>query len=138
MATINPVPTLSTDGWVRSSAKRIDYLMVYFFVSDRLQSTLYPTSISSLPWILKENPRDMAVAAEAVRKQLNIYLTAYYDSVNIDVTVADTDPLVSATLSTMTITATVTLNGETFSVSKLLSIVDGKLSEFSDLNNTAE
>jgi len=137
MATINPVPTLSTDGWVRSNAKRVDYLMVYFFVSDYLQSTLYAGSISSFPWIMKENPRDMTAAAESVRKQLNIYLGTYYDSVDINVTVADTDPTVSGSKTTMTIDATVTLNGETFSVAKLLSIVDGKLAEFSDLNNNA-
>lgn len=138
MANINPVPTLSTDGWVRSSAKRIDFLMVYFFVSDYLQTTLYRGKVSSFPWIMKEHPRDMSAAAEATRKQLNIYLSTYYDSVRIDVTVADTDPTVSATKTTMTIDATVTLNGETFSVAKLLSIVDGKLAEFSDLNNNAQ
>lgn len=138
MATINPVPTLSTDGWVRSNSKRIDYLLVYFFVSDYLQSTLYQDKVSSLPWILKENPRDMNAAAEAVRRQLNIYLAAYYDSVSIDVSVEDTDPTVSAAKTTMMIRATVTLNGETFQVPKLLKIVDGKLAEFSDLNNTAE
>lgn len=136
MATINPVPTLSTDGWVRAPAKRIDYLMVYFFVSDRLQSTLYKDQVSSFPWIMKEHPRDMDSAAEAVRRQLFTYLSAYYDSASIDVSVAETDPKVSASKVTMTITATVTLNGVTFSVAKLLNIVDGKLAEFSDLNNS--
>lgn len=136
MATVNPVPTLSMDGFVRASAKRIDYLLVYFFVSDFLQSTIYKGKISSLPWILKENPRDMNIAAEAVRRQLNIYLSAYYDSVSIDVSVEDSDPTVSTTKVTLTVGVTVTLNGETFQTWKLLNVVDGKLADFSDLNNS--
>lgn len=136
MATVNPVPTLSMDGYVTASAKRMDYLLVYFFTSDFLQSTVYKGKISSLPWILKEYPRDMNLAAAAVRRQLNTYLSAYYDSVSIDIDVQDSDPTDSASKTTMTIGVTVSLNGETFQAWKLLNILDGKLTEFADLNNS--
>lgn len=135
MATVNPVPTLSSNGWVTAEAPRLDYLMVYFFLTDKLQSTLYEANIASLPWILKEHPKDMDSASEEVRKTLFTYLSPYYDSVDVNVSWAETDPTVSSTKVTMTIYATVTLNGITKSAGKILEVVDGKMVEFSDINN---
>lgn len=135
MSTVNPVPTMSTNGWVTAEAPRLDYLMVYFFLTDKLQSTLYEANIVSLPWILKENPKDMDVACEEVRKQLFTYLRPYYDSVALDVNWVNTNPDTDATKVTMTIYATVTLNGITKSAGKVLDVVDGKMVEFADINN---
>ena len=135
MATVNPVPTLSTNGWVTAEAPRLDYLMVYFFLTDKLQSTLYESYIASLPWILKENPKNMDTASDQVRQTLFTYLRPYYDSVDVTVNWAETDPTTSSTKVTLTIYATVTLNGITKSAGKILDVVDGKMVEFSDINN---
>lgn len=136
MATVNPVPTLSNNGWVTAEAPRLDYLMVYFFLTDKLQSTLYESAIASLPWILAQYPKDMDRACEEVRKALFTYLTPYYDQVGVDVQQTDTDPTTSSSKVTMTIYATVTLNGVTKSAGKVLGIVDGKMVEFADINNS--
>jgi len=135
MATVNPVPTLSLSGWVTSPVQRIDYLLVYYFTSDKLQTTVYRDKVSSLQWTLSAYPRDMDAAKDAVRREIYTYMSRYYDSVDVNVSWEDTSPDKSASQVTMTISMNVTLNGEIYNVGKVLTIVDGKMTEFADINN---
>lgn len=132
---VNPVPTLSTDGWVTSPAPRLDYLFVYAFESDFLQSVIYNGKVTSVQWILAQNPKDMNAAAEALKTALITYFQRYYDSATVEVVASDTVPATSATKTTLTIYVSVILDGITYNAGKILSIVDGKMASFKDINN---
>jgi hypothetical protein len=74
-------------------------------------------------------------ASEEIRKTLFTYLSPYYDSVDVNVNWAETSPSTDSTKVTITIYATVTLNGVTKSAGKILEVVNGKMVEFADINN---
>lgn len=137
MATVSSVPTLSSSGWVKTPAEKIDFLMTYFVYTIKNQTTVFGSNATSLQACLENAGNDMNAACANVRSALITYLGRYYDSVNVDVTFALTDPTTSASLTTMSITITVTENGLSYSIEQLLQLIDGKFQSFIDITSAA-
>lgn len=135
MAAVIPVPTLSTAGWIDTPAEKIDYLITYFVYTIANQTSLYGKFATSFQAVIQANAGNMENTVAGTRDALNTYLKRYYDSASIDVSYALSDPTNSASLATITISATVTENGQTFSIKKALTTVDGKFQAFVDLTN---
>lgn len=137
MATNRPVPTLSSSGWVGAAgtapAEKIDYLMTYFVYTIKNQTTVFGSNATSLQALLEDAGNDMNRASSNMRTALITYLGRYYDSVNVDVTYALTDPTNSSSLTTLTINVTVTENGLSYSIARQLQLVNGKFQAFIDL-----
>jgi len=130
------VPTLSTAGWVNTPAEKIDLLITYFVYTISNQTTIYGTNATSFQQILEANMGNMNATTSATRSALNTYLKRYYDSVNIDVSYALSDPTNSESLATMTISATVTEGSQTYSIEKSLSTLNGKFQAFIDATSS--
>lgn len=136
MADVIPVPTLSTFGYVRTPAEKIDFLLAHFFYSDKLQTAIYGDKVASFQWIIEEKAGSMVDTCRKVQQDLSAYLRRYYQTTDVSVKFEDEDPKKSSTRVRMLINATVTENGIRYSVSKLVRIIDGKFKEFMDINNT--
>jgi len=135
MATIAAVPTLSTSGWVKTPAEKIDLLITYFVYTIENQTTLYKGASTSFQQILESNMGNMDSTVAATRSALISYLSRYYASVNVDVSYELSDPTNSLSLATMSIAATVTENDQTYSIEKALTLVNGKFQAFVDSTN---
>lgn len=129
------MPTLSTFGWVSNPYEKLDFALAHFFESDRLQSTIYPNSVSSFQWILQNNSNNPAAAADQVRGVLNTYLQRYYDTAIVSVSVEPEDVKKPGTRTIMKLAVTVTQDGKEYDAHRLALLSDGKFLQFVNINN---
>lgn len=129
------VPTLSTFGWVKNPAEKIDFLLTHMFYADKFQTCLYGNNVTSVQWILEESSGNIDTAVTALRQAINNYLSRYYENVIADISYQDEDPEKSTSKVRMTLAIQVTENGVEHQVSRLVSLVDGRFREFISINN---
>jgi hypothetical protein len=136
MASVTPVPTLSTFGWVQNPSEKIDFLLVHFFYADKSQTSIYGKNVSSLPWLIEQNTQSMVDTANAIRTALNSYLGRYYETVSTQVSFRDENPEQSSSKVFFSLYISVTENGVEYSAEKLVTVIDGRFKEFTNINNT--
>lgn len=132
---VPPVPSLSTFGWVKNPAERIDFLLTHMFYADKLQTSLYGNNVTSIQWILEESSGSLDKATVAMRQAINTYLLRYYDSVQVDISTTEENPDVSSTKVRMSLQISVVEDGVEYQVSRLISLVDGRFRQFINTNN---
>ena len=84
------VPTLDGIGWIDKGVSiKLDWLLANFFTSDGSQSSLYYRMFKTYQVINADNVND----AEQLRSSMEVYLQAYlskfFDSVTVEVSLAD-------------------------------------------------
>lgn len=85
MAAVKYYPSLSEDAWVDSPIKIADNLFSCFFTSEFSQSYIYQGHITSFPYILQDNQGDITSTINAVRSELSIYFSRYFNNVVVEV-----------------------------------------------------
>lgn len=84
-----PVPTLSTDGWVYDTAKRLDHLLANAWMCESTQSDDYQGKITSVPDIFAQIGSRLDTAPALLEEALTRYLTCYFDSVTVSASLTD-------------------------------------------------
>lgn len=127
-------PSLSESGWLNSTVQTVDALLSHFFCSDRSQSYIYPTSISSLPWILQDTQGDMSQTIAATRTTLSGYFSKYFNNVVVEVAevLNEAEPSKGAISIYIKFTDA---DGKEHNVGKMLQITDTTISKIIELNN---
>lgn len=133
MSTI-PVPSLSFAGWIRSPAEKADALFSHFYESEKAQTVLYGDRVSNLQWIIEEYGSDIVNLTNKLRQGIEQYLSAYYDTVNVDITTNNNAENLNGNIN-ITVYIDVTEDGKTYSFGKLLNITDSKIQKIIGLNN---
>lgn len=87
---VKMVPTLDGIGWIDKGVSiKLDWLLSNFFTSDGSQSSLYYRMFETYQVINADNVND----AEQLRLNMEVYLQAYlgkyFDSVTVEVSLAD-------------------------------------------------
>lgn len=129
------LPTLSTGGFVKDPAQVLDTLLSYFFVADYSQSNAHYGKVSSLPYIIKDKSNDISGLKRSVESALDTLLSGYFDSINIDVTVEQKNR--DAESYDIQLAGTVTLDGKSYGIAKLLSVANDSLIKTANLTNNA-
>ena len=82
------LPTLSSNGWVTRSSRKIDYLISYYSIADYSQSSFFLGQVKSLPYLLQKHQNDMIGLRDAIENDLRDLLNAYFDGceVLVDIT----------------------------------------------------
>lgn len=127
-------PSLSEDGWVKSSVKIADKLLCDWFESDFSQSYLYSGLISSLPYIIQNKQGNVAATADEVRLNLTAYFRRYFN----DVVVESTDNTSADNPSKGSITLYIKFTdseGSEYVIGRLFEIADMAVTKIIDLNN---
>ncbi len=135
MATVIPVPTLSTQGFVRDLSGKLDTLLAHFFLSDYNETQLYPGAVTSLPELIQRCGGDAVQAVPLIKDALQAYLGPYYPSLQLDVsprTPLDIDPSIKVELL---ITIAIRDGDSIGSFKRLVLAEDSKLSSIIKLNN---
>jgi hypothetical protein len=129
------MPTLSTFGWVMNPLEKLDFALAHFFESDKLQTSIYGSNVTSFPWILEQHSHDVIQAADQVRSALNTYLSRYYDGANVDVKVTPENTTSPGSRMRMSLAVSVIDNGSEYQASRLALLSEGKLLQFINANN---
>lgn len=120
-----PVPTLSSKGWLYGPAEKADYLMAYFFISDYSQSYAHLGNVKSLPYLIRQTTGDHRELPSLIISSLGSLLSAYFDSANVECSIPNINDPTTAQLEVRVI-ATVSQDGKNYSLGKLVSFVDSK------------
>lgn len=135
MASSNKLlPTLSSDDWVEGTEKKADYLLAHFFESDYSQTSLYLGRISSLSWVIQEGNNDMNRTLSLLRATINDYLSRYFESVETEVSINQDNQPSSYVFLNLYIGFTDS-DGNEYTLSRLLKLLDGKLNQVIKNNN---
>jgi hypothetical protein len=133
MSTI-AIPSLSAAGWIRSPAEKADALFSHFYESEKSQTYLYGTNVSSLPWIVEQYGHDINLLSVQLRSSLEFYLGRFYDSATVQITTDDKENNINLRI-TMSVYCSVIEEGKQYSFGKLLHLKNSKIERIMKLNN---
>lgn len=77
------LPTLSSDGFLQSNEKMLDYLLSYYITTDARQSYLFNNRLTSLPYTAALYSTDPIGFREALKSDLISLLQKYYKFVDV-------------------------------------------------------
>lgn len=142
-----PVPTMSTEGWVRDSQSKLDFLLAHFFAADYNQTYLYVTKagapdeskkidqVSSMSRIIQLHSGNARGVIADLRTYLERYLNRYYLRVTLDVSALTDLDLDPRDQIDVLIRVEVTDVGGIYSFQRSVSTVQSKLQKIINLNN---
>jgi len=91
MATIRPVPTLSSKGYIYTAEEKIDHMLAYALLSNASQSLLFRGSITSLQELIQRTQGDRISLQSQADTMFNNYFSRNFDDVVTEIAVLD-DP----------------------------------------------
>lgn len=132
---IIPVPTLSTQGWVKDLSSKIDFLLAHFVSTDQEQSNVYKDHLSNLQYLIEQYTGDPLSTADAIARTVQIYLGRYYENVIAEARFSLVDEKESQTTVKITLSLNFTEEGVNYTANRLLTYYNGKFKEITEVNN---
>ena len=130
----NPLPTLSSSGFVSGIAEKADRLMSYYFTSEASQSNLYRGEVTSLPKQIQLLGNDEAALAARIRTELERLFGNYFDGVEVNVS-TDIPNTADPNRINVTVSATLIDGGQQYSLGRLINVVNSRIAKIIDINN---
>lgn len=127
-----PVPSLSTSGWIRGAAEKADTLIAYFMVSNYSQTRLHLGNVKSMPYLIQKNPKDFKGLKADVESAVYDLLRAYFDDCSVVVEIVDQVESPESKVD-IQLTCTVTQDGNVYNLAKMISFVNSKFRKITDL-----
>lgn len=81
-----PYPTLSTRGWVRSAAEKVDRIFAHYCINQHSQTNTFRGNVRSLPYTVKTFFSQPPALADAIQTELETLLKPFFDHVVVTVT----------------------------------------------------
>jgi hypothetical protein len=128
-----PVPSL--DGWITSPSLKSDYLIGCFFISEASQSYVYDGNIASLTGIIQQYGNDNLQLQTQMKNMLAMYLSGYFDQVNVDCIVQTTNTVQAGRMD-VTVSVQLVDDGVSYSMGYLAKMLNGVAVQIMNLNNT--
>ena len=125
------LPTLSSGGFIRDPAVKLERIISYFFIADYSQSNQHRDRVSSLPYLIKTYGHDPSILVERIQSALEGMLGAYFDSAYVNVN--QEDPLSPEPEYNIIMEGTVSHGGNKYDISRLLTISNNTLASVSEL-----
>jgi hypothetical protein len=129
-------PSLNLDGWTNSSIQVADQMLSDFFLSEYDQTATWPDKVSSFPWFLQQYADDLSAMAAAIQDALLKYFSNQFQQVEVEVL---SEPLPDSINQHSLIFYLVFTDssGEQFNLSKLLRYDNTKITEITNILQTA-
>ena len=128
------IPTLSARGWLQDPISTLDLLFAHFLASDYSQTYMYPDNVSSLPYLIHlygDKPDELV---NNIRDTLSKYMGRYFDTVDIDVRVDNSNGNIRDVYSII-LNLSVIREDTVYEIGRILRIKDGKFNKVIKLNN---
>lgn len=129
------LPTLSSTGWSRGLDDKVDRALVYAFLSDKDQSYIYGTSVTSIQGIVQENSYDPYSLRDLINRKLEEYLRRLFDQAHVSVSIDETLNGVEDDKINFIINVKVLDKGESYTTEDFSLLYNGKLARFVSINN---
>lgn len=127
--------TLSPAGWITNPLEVADYLMAYFFLTQKSQTHFHPQYVYSYQSLIAENAPDNNLAAE-IESKLKVYLSSEFTNVLVQVKIAGKDDDENNSEQTITIGCSFTSDGKVYSLSNVIELLGTNVKRIYRLNET--
>lgn len=117
-------------------AEMADALMSYFFESDAAQTYLYKGAVVNIQYLLEQYGNNIMTITDEMRTALENLFTRYFDGAQVMISSNDNDPSNPTNAITLTISARITSNGQSFDLFGLVQSVNGKFMRVVNYTNT--
>lgn len=119
------VPELGAGGWVEDPIEQLNLLFGHMLSADYSQSNIYRGNVTSIQYLIANHQDDPTNLKSAVDAALTEYLGRYFDTVTVETYTGDD----TEREYVLFISADVTRNGVTYSLSKAAKVDGGKIIE---------
>lgn len=130
------LPVLGADGWVDSAISKADFLFTHIFLSNYSQTYLYLGNVASLAYEIQKGNGDINATISYLTNRLTSYFSGYFTNVIVEIT--EVPDVTDSSVVKLSIFLSFNDNGQTFSLGKILQMVDRKASKIIDINNGKE
>lgn len=117
--------TLDSAGYISDPPMIVDRVFNYFSVANYSQSMVHYGQIKSLPWLIQHHAQDLYGLEHAIKDALEVMLSGYFDSVNVDCQIRPEIEGVEVKQNII-VDVVVSRGFESWSVGKLLRMVNKK------------
>ncbi len=131
----NPVPTMSTQGFVSDQAGKLDSLLSHFFLADYNQTFLYRGQVLSLPEIIQKAGGQAELVIPDLKSRLINYLGKYYNDCTVEVKPTTNLTTDAASKVELLLVIGVRDRGAMATYARLLQSSNSKLDKIIKLNN---
>lgn len=128
----NPFLSLDGAGFIDQPGLKVDAILATYAATQYSQSVLYLDIISSLTKDIQLASQQWERLPELMNASLNRLFSAYFDQVEIDVSLDENSMNAETTSFKVYITGSVTQDGVMYDIAKLLQVDNAKFSEVSD------
>lgn len=127
----NLVPSLDSAGWSGSVAQGAKLLLEYYIVTDKSQSTETGIMVSSLTDSIGDYGNNKDMLRSVVTRDLDNLYSKYFDSIEIDVVVAENpeQSLVSDVFFDISIDIVINDSGRQYSLGRLITVINNEISK---------
>lgn len=124
------MPSLSSAGFIKDPAAKLEKVFAYFFIADYSQSNQHRGTIASLPYLIKTHGHRPEDLSDQIENTLRIVLSSYFDTADVKVSIKD--PLDDGPEYDIVVQGTVVEQGKTHGLAKLLSVSNNTLNKVSN------
>ena len=129
-----PLPTLSTDGWVTSTAQKVDYMLGHFYAAEITQTQLFPNNVHSFVNLVQRYKDNLVELSSQVQDSLRRYFGAYFPAVKVRVLHRDMPDRPGQVALHMFIEVT-DKDGGSYNAARVAELEDSKIMKISAINN---
>lgn len=130
------VPSMSAAGWIDDIVEKTDTLFGYAYQAQQDQPSSYSTdAVTSLSWIFHKYGHDHIALCLQLQMRLETYFAPYYDSVQVDATVDNTEEQELKGHTNISLRITVKENGKEYSIGSLIETANNKVLKLIRINN---
>lgn len=119
-----PVPSLSPSGWITAPAEKADALFSHFYMSDGLQSSLFPGQVANIQSLVEQYGDNPSRFVQQLEATLRRYIFAFYPE-GMDVQAEAID--LGTDRFDVRLTITVVQGGKQHNFANLINVVNSKI-----------
>lgn len=129
------LPTFSPAGWINNPLEKMDYMLAYFFETQKSQSHFHKNVVTSYQSILADSASPAQIASD-LESKLGDYLKTQFENVKLDVTVEGANGNPDNSQLTVVIACTFDADGKRLSISHAVELLGTQVKRIQRLDET--
>ena len=129
------VPTFSPSGWVSNPLERVDYMLAYFFETQKSQSHFHKGVVTSYQSLIADAV-DKAQLSTSLETALGDYLKTQFDNVQLEISISGANGKPDNSELTITIACTLDADGTRYSISHAVELLGTQVKKLNRINET--
>lgn len=134
MSSLAFYPSLDENGWISSSNRVSDKILSDFFLSDFSQTYLYLGEVSSLPYIVESEMKNITLMCSKIQNQLTEYFSKYFKNILCECTEIENKKATSSAIISIYLNFTDSEENK-FNIGKIFEVRDSDIVKVMDLND---